>query len=154
MSRVATRYFGELEYSEDSIAQFPDGVPGFEDQRVFLVVEQPAAKPLVFLQSLTKPEVCFIALPVSAACADYRLAIPAEDLAALGLPPGRQPVIGQEVLCLTIISVGEDASVTANLLAPIVIGVETRVGRQPIMLETDYSHRHPLDAPAQDPVCS
>ena len=154
MNQVATKYFGKLEYNEDSIVQFPDGIPGFEDQRGFLVVQQPATKPLIFLQSLTKPEVCFIALPTQAACADYRLSIPAEDLEAMGLSPARQPVIGQEVLCLTIISVGEDASVTANLLAPLVINIQTRRGRQPIMSESDYSHRHPLDAPTEATVCS
>jgi flagellar assembly factor FliW len=154
MNQVATKYFGKLEYNEDSLVQFPDGLPGFEDQHGFLVVQQPATQPLVFVQSITKPELCFIALPVQAACPDYRLAITPEDLEALELPSTWQPVIGQDVVCLTIISVGEDASVTANLLAPLVINMKTRRGRQPILSETEYSHRYPLDAPSEATVCS
>jgi len=154
MNQIATKYFGQLGYSEDSVVEFPDGIPGFEDQRGFLVVQQPPTKPLVFLQSLTTPELCFIAVPVQAACPSYRLSISPEDLEALGLPTAMQPSIGRDVLCLTIISIAEDASITANLLAPLVINLQTRRGRQPIMLESDYSHRHPLDAPSGAAVCS
>ncbi len=154
MNQIATKYFGQLQYNEDSVVEFPDGIPGFEDQRGFLVVQQPQSKPLVFLQSLSKPELCFIAVPAQAACPDYRLSIPSEDLDALGLPSTTQPAIGRDILCLTIISIGDDASITANLLAPLVINLHTRRGRQPIMVESDYSHRHPLDAPTGAAVCS
>lgn len=153
MNQVATKYFGNLDYNEDSRVEFPDGIPGFENQHGFLVMQQPATQPLVFLQSLNDAALCFIALPARAACPDYRLAIPAADLEALGLPTTRQPEIGREVLCLTIISVGEDASVTANLLAPLVINLENRRGRQPIMAESEYSHRQPLDEPSEVATC-
>ena len=43
---------------------FPAGLPGFEAERGMLPVEIPAQKPLVYLQSLTNPEVCFVSLPV------------------------------------------------------------------------------------------
>ncbi|MEN6603113.1 MAG: flagellar assembly protein FliW [Bryobacteraceae bacterium] len=154
MNQIATKYFGQITYTEDSAVEFPDGIPGFEDQHGFVIVQQPATKPLVFLQSLNKPELCFTTVPARAACPDYRLAIPSEDLVALGLPAGRQPDIGRDVLCLTIISVAEDASVTANLLAPLVINIQTGRGRQPIMVESDYSHRHSLDAPREAVQCS
>jgi flagellar assembly factor FliW len=154
MNQIATKYFGQLAYTQDSVVEFPDGIPGFEDQHGFVVVQQPATTPLVFLQSLTMPELCFTTVPAQAACPDYRLAIPSEDLAALELPSGRQPEIGRDVLCLTVISVGEDASVTANLLAPLVVNIRTRRGRQPIMVESDYSHRHSLDAPREAARCS
>jgi flagellar assembly factor FliW len=154
MNQIATKYFGQLAYAEDSVVEFPDGIPGFEHQHRFLLMQQPATQPLVFLQSLTDAELCFIALPAQAACPGYRLAIPAEDLEALGFPSAPQPEIGREVLCLTIISVGEDASVTANLLAPLVISLQTRRGRQTIMAESEYSHRHSLDAPHEAATCS
>jgi len=153
MNKTATKYFGTLEYSADAVVEFPDGLPGFEQRRCFLVLRQPATEPLVFLQSLEQPDLCFITLPAQAACPGFRLAIPPEDLEALQLRPYQQPVMGREVLCLTIISIAEDATVTANLLAPLVINLQTRRGRQPIMVESEYSHRHRLDTHSEAVRC-
>ena len=154
MKQLTTKYFGQMEYDESSVVVFPDGLPGFEQERGFLPIRQPDREPIVFLQSLSTPAVCFVTLPVHAACRDYHLAIPAEDLDALGLPHSRQPVSGEDVICLTIISVGEDGSVTANLLAPIVINLKNGRARQPIQTETEYSHRHDLAAQTEAPLCS
>ena len=84
-----TRYFGPVDYDEESVLEFPEGIPSFETERRFLVVRQPANYPMVFLQSLSDQDLCFVALPVSAASPRYRLRIPPEDLAALGLPAHR-----------------------------------------------------------------
>ena len=60
-----TKYFGPVAYEESNVLRFPAGLPGFEEERRFLSLEQPAHAPLVFLQSLTTPDLCFVALPAS-----------------------------------------------------------------------------------------
>lgn len=144
LQRSETRYFGPVDYDEASVLVFPDGIPGFEQSTRFLLLRQPINEPLVFLQSLSDPNVCFVTLPALAACPRYRLSIAREDLDALDLPGGRQPVIGSEVLCLTILSIVENAPPTANLLAPIVVNLYTQRARQVIQVDSAYSHRENL----------
>ena len=147
-----TRYFGQVEYDEASVLTFPDGIPAFEQSRRFLPLRQPINEPLVFLQSLSNPDVCFVTLPALAACPRYRLSIAREDLDALELETCRQPVIGGEVLCLTILSVEKNAPPTANLLAPIVVNLQTQCARQVIQVDSAYSHRENL--PIRVAACS
>jgi len=150
--RCETRYFGPVEYDEESVLVFPDGIPAFEQERRFVAIRQPLNEPLVFLQSLARADLCFVALPVHSICAGYRLQMAPEDLQALGLPPDRQPAIGREVLCLSLLAVEENAPPTANLLAPIVVNLRTQCARQAIQTGSAYSHREEL--PLREAACS
>ncbi|HSW49802.1 MAG TPA: flagellar assembly protein FliW [Bryobacteraceae bacterium] len=144
MPRLQTRYFGAVDYGEESVYNLPHGLPGFEGEREFLFIEQPANKPLVFVQSLATPELCFLAVAARVLAPDYRLILSAEDLAELGLSPDGQPEIGPELLCLLILSVEEGAPATVNLLSPLVVNLRLRRGMQAVQSDSGYSHRHPL----------
>ena len=130
---------------------FPDGIPAFEQEKRFLALRQPISEPLVFLQSVANPDVCFATLPAYAACPGYQLNMAPEDLAALGLENGRQPAIGSDVLCLAILSLTENAPPTVNLLAPIVVNLHTLRARQAIQTGSPYSHREVL--PLREAAC-
>lgn len=149
-----TQHFGTIEYTSESVFDFPAGLPGFEQEHRFVAIEQPSTKPILFLQSLTRPDLCFITLPVLVVDPGYRLAIAPDDLRALGLAEHRQPSIGTEVLCLAIISVSEGSPPTANLLAPLVVNLKTRCAAQVIQSESGYPHRHALLAPGKEETCS
>jgi len=150
--RCETRYFGPVDYDESAILVFPDGIPAFEQETRFLALQQPVNKPLVFLQSLSNPGLCFATLPAQAACPGYQLNMSPEDLDAIGLGGGPQPAIGSEVLCLAILSLEENAPPTVNLLAPIVVNLHTLRGRQAIQADSPYSHREAL--PLRGAACS
>ena len=152
MPQTNTRQFGELEFDDDAVLEFPAGLPGFEDQTRFVLVERPAAAPIVFLQSLGLPDLCFLAAPLAAIDSAYDLAVTPEDLRRLGLDERRQPRPDEEVVCLAILSAPEDGPLTANLLAPVVIGKRTRRAVQAVRMDSRYSHRHPLTAP--EALCS
>src|SRR3954447_7148589 len=85
MPHCTTKYFGPISYEESSVLHFPSGLPGFESENRFLSLEQPAHQPLVFLQSLTTPDLCFIALPAPAVEPSYELELDEPDLEALGV---------------------------------------------------------------------
>ena len=60
-------------------AGLPSGdysLPGFEDRSRFLPLTFPGREPLVFLQSLDRVELCFLALPVLRFEWAYRRACP------------------------------------------------------------------------------
>jgi len=153
MPLVDTKYFGTLPYQEESAFDFPFGLPAFEDERRFVPIENPEHAPLIFLQSLSQPELCFLTFPVLVVDPDYRLAVCREDLDALDLPLNRPPRLGSEVLVLTLISPHDGISATANLMAPIVVNLKTRRALQAIRPDTVYSHQHPVAARAREEAC-
>jgi flagellar assembly factor FliW len=154
MLSTETRHFGAIQYQEDAVFDFPSGLPGFEDQRQFVLLERPDTRPLVFMQSLSTPSLCFITVPVKVAKSDYELCVPPEDLASLDVDTRRQPLIGEEVLCLAIVSLQEDRPPTVNLLSPLVINIRTRQGIQTIQADSGYSHQHPFLPSEGGPPCS
>ena len=145
MPSVDTKYFGTLSYREEAIFEFPHGLPAFEQETRFVLIELPEDAPLVFLQSLAQPALCFLAFPILVAAREYSLQISAEDLAALELNPDRQPELGRDVLVLALVSLHDGFSATANLMAPIVVNLKTRRGLQAIRQDHLYSHQHPIE---------
>lgn len=144
MPSVETKYFGTLSYTEAAVFHFLQGLPAFEQEKSFVLIEQPEKAPLVFLQSLTRANLCFVAFPIRVVDENYELAIAPEDLEALELDVRRQPVVGDEVTVLALVSLHGKLQATANLMAPIVLNLRTRRGLQAIRRDARYSHAHPL----------
>ena len=141
MPKCPTRYHGEMEYPEEAVVTFSRGLFGFEDERRFVLIENPATRPIVFLQSLATPDLCFLALPARVVDPNYQLEIAPEDLEEIGLPADETPRIGEDLLCLSLITVREGGPTTANLLAPVVICMQGRKGVQAISTAAvSYSH--------------
>ena len=147
-----THRFGRISYEKQSEIEFPAGLPGFEDRHRFVAVQLQETNPLIFLQSLEDPGLCFVTLPVLSVEPRYRLRLDEEDLERLGLGTGRQPRIGPEVLCLAVLSI-RAAGPTANLLAPVVVNVANLKAVQAVMGDSGYSHQHAL-LPQGTAVCS
>ena len=108
------------------------------------MIEQEALAPVVFLQSLKTPALCFLTVPTSAIDPHYEMGITPEDLALLAMDETGQPSPGANVLCLSILSAAANGRFTANLLAPVVVNLETRIGLQAVRTDVRYSHLHPL----------
>lgn len=151
MPVMNTERWGTIAYEPGAEIEFPRGLPGFETRRRFVAVHQPASHPLVFLQSLEEPGLCFLTAPAAAVEPDYRLEIGAEDLDTLGWDLDRPPSL-KDVLCLAVLTVRENGP-SANLLAPVVVNLSNRVAVQAVSPEPRYSHRHAL-APEEALVCS
>ncbi|MDQ2898936.1 MAG: flagellar assembly protein FliW [Acidobacteriota bacterium] len=144
MPTLITKHFGAVDYEEAEVIQFPSGLPGFENQHSFLFLDRPGAAPVLFLQSVSQQDLRLPAVPVHAVDPVYRLAVNEDDLATLGLPGGRQPSIGSEVMCLAVVAATPNGVATFNLLAPIVVNVKTRQALQAIRVDSAYSHEHCL----------
>ncbi len=137
-----SKSLGPISYDPDSALEFPRGLPGFDALRRFVPVRGPESDPLIFLQSIEDPEVCFITAPVGAIDPQYDLQLDPEDLAAIGLP-ARKPIVGAEALCLAVLSVREDG-ISANLLAPVLVNMRNGKAIQAVSTRSGYSHRHDL----------
>ena len=154
MAKCLTKSHGEIEYSEDVVMRFSEGLFGFEAETRFLPIEVPGLHPLLFLQSVERQGLCFVTLPILVIDPAYKLTLSPADLKLAGLPAGRQPLIGEDVLCLSILTLHKDAPATANLIAPLVMNLRTRQAVQAIVCEGEYSHQHVFPASSPEAVCS
>ncbi|HUI55146.1 MAG TPA: flagellar assembly protein FliW [Bryobacteraceae bacterium] len=156
MPRLLTTYFGEIDFADASVFEFPHGLPGFETEHAFVFLRQPHTEPLMFMQSLGDPKLCFILLPILVADPQYRVNFDKEDIAALRLPPGRQPRIGEDILCAAILRAADDEQPepTVNLMAPVVVNLKDKIGMQVIQADSGYSHRQPLFSRQETSPCS
>lgn len=159
---METRNFGKISFEPESELDFPRGLPGFDNRKRFVAVRFVESDPLLYLQSLEDPDLCFITMPILVVDPSYRLKVAGEDLEQLGLSANRQPRIGQDVMALTVLSIHE-AGPTANLLAPVLVSLRNRKAVQAVAQEAGYSHQHPILADDNDssqalaheaPVCS
>ena len=156
MPQIRTAYFGELDYTDGTVFHFPHGLPGFEQERAFLFLKQPHTEPLLFLQSLGNSRLCFILLPILVVDPNYTVRFDSDDLAALHLPAGRQPVLGEDILCAAVVTPGggPDGQPTANMTAPVVVNLKEQIGMQVIQTDSPYSHRHPIPMGKEVAPCS
>jgi flagellar assembly factor FliW len=152
MPKVLSRNFGAVEFAAGEQFFFPNGLPGFPRETAFLPVEIPDQLPLVYLQSVRTPELCFAALPVNCLVADYQFSATVEDLTLIEL--GRDAVPGLQMLCLALLCFGEDGTASANLRAPIVVNLQNRRGVQAIQNEDRYPIRFPLNPHKAGLTCS
>ncbi len=115
--------------------EFPNGIPAFETERSFRLTDR---EPLLFLESERNPELSFLLLPVAMIDPDYQLALTAEDRALIDASAASQ------LLCLAMVTTAEDLPPTANLLAPVVVNLDSLRAVQAVRSDSRYSHRHAL----------
>lgn len=139
--------FGECTYAKSEVIEFPWGLPGFPNHSRWLALTVETQPSFVWLQSLDDLK---IALP----CADpyhifesYEPTLPAYAAAALEIEhPG-----DFTLLCVVVVTEGA-AEMSMNLLAPIVVNLRTRRGRQIMLDNSSYSVREPIPRKEAQPV--
>lgn len=137
--KIDTRQFGPLEFEENAVLEFPEGLMGLEHLHRFLIVDQDDVEPLRWLQSVDEPQIAFTVIDPMLVFPDYRVRVGQQDREALGLKPGEDPIV------LTLVTVPKDpADMTANLLGPLVLAPEGRLGRQVVQHDSQYGTRQRL----------
>lgn len=144
LPELQTAGLGRVVYDAASVLCFPAGLPAFEQEREFLVIERPETAPVLFLQSVNTPGLSFITLPVFYVKPAYRLVLDAEDAALTELDSGVDLGARSDVGCLAIVTIAGAQAPTVNLMAPVVINWTRRLAVQAILSAAGYSHQHPL----------
>ena len=150
MPSISTKQFGIVQFAEEDVFDFPNGLPGFEAEHRFLCIERPALRPVVFLQSIVQTNLCFITLPARSVDPGYELEVAAEERTILGFATTETPVWDQSLACLAIVCLPSDGVPTANLLGPVVLSRQTRKGVQAVRDDRRYSALTPLQASAKE----
>ena len=138
MAKMQTRHFGEIEYDEARVINFPQGIPGFPDcQRLLLMSESENEDMFFWLQSLDNGDVAFTLMDVYKVLPDYNPQVDEEELRELGDVKGKSLDIYNIVVIPDYVR-----HMRVNLKAPIVINIETGLGKQVICTNDDYPIRY------------
>ena len=149
--QIKSTRFGEFEVSEELIVQFPEGLPGFEDQKQFAFLPYTVDEdnsPFAYMQSVQDPDLTLLLADPFLFFKHYSLNLNDEDAAQLGLSDSEETagVYG-------VVAVPEKIDqMTVNLVAPIVVNWKEQKGRQIILDRSPYSTKHrlfPLGLPQQ-----
>lgn len=137
---VQTRYFGEIDLTEDKIISFESGLMGFEDFKKFTIlydVEEEGTPAISWLQSLDEPGLALPVINPLYVKEDYDPIVEDELLKSLGT------ITDENLVVLLILNVPSDLTkMTANLKAPIIINSDTKKASQIIADNVDYEVKY------------
>jgi len=120
--KIETSRFGSIEVKDDSIIEFPWGIPGFESIKRYVLIEHREG-PFQWLQAVDEPSLAFVV------CLPEVIGISYE------VPPSCLETIGaktrEDVIILNLISFDRDKNVIRfHLRSPLVFNVHEKKGYQ------------------------
>lgn len=137
---INTVRFGPIEFEEEDILLFPEGILGFEDCTRYVVLRHGEKGVFLWLQSLDRPDVAFLVADPASFEPNY----------APEMPPGVAHLLKLSAdtprLVYAILSIppGKPQQMTANLAGPIVINVVERLACQVVVEDGAWSTKHPV----------
>jgi flagellar assembly factor FliW len=136
---IQSTRLGQLEVPEEAIIKFPKGLPGFQNEAAFALVPHGPDSPFAFLQSVSEPDLTFLVADPFSFFNDYEFELDDEWAQEIGLSEKAPPKV------FNIVTVPDKVEeMTANLLAPIIINIQTGTAVQVVLEKTVFSTRHRL----------
>lgn len=127
---VKTLLFGDIEISDEFKIVFTSPILGFEDEREFILIKEKDDSPFCWLQSLKTPELAFLLADPFIFFPDYVVEL--DDVYK-----------DKNIVIYVIVTLNEDFKLsTANLVAPIIIDVESKEASQIILENSPYTTKH------------
>jgi flagellar assembly factor FliW len=135
---IVTTRFGTIRVAESELLRLTEGLIGFRGQSLFVLMPDPEAPGLTWLQSATTPDLAFGLVTPTLVLPDYRVELRPGDLTALELDEERDAQI------YLILNRTESGGLAVNLQGPIVVNPVRRLARQLVMTSSRYAVRYPL----------
>ena len=136
---IQTSRFGEIEVEENHIISLPSGLVGFSEDRRFVIREDDAAAPFLWLQSVDNNGLAFVMIEPHVSVSNYELELTQEHLNKLDAKN-----IEELKVFVLVTMAKEMKDVTINLQGPLLFNPEKRLGLQFIIPDGKYSTRHLL----------
>lgn len=136
---LKTAQFGVINVGEDELIHFPMGIPGFENNKKFVLIGNDPAALFFWLQSAEDPNLCFVVTDPFSIYPNYYVDVEDDDVNFLGITDTGN------VMTLAVVVIPENIKETrVNLKAPILINVEKKLGKQIIQKDESLPLRYYL----------
>ena len=137
--KIQTKYHGEVEVAEDTFIHFEKGLPGFSDEKSFVILPLPEQSSFSILQSVDTAGLAFVVANPYHFFPTYEFAMDEHTVDVLAI---EDPSDVSVIVILTIQTPFEQT--TANLQAPIIIHVKSNQAKQVILNDERYHTKHCL----------
>lgn len=142
--KIQSAILGQVEASESEILTFENGLPGFENEKNFIVLSIEGNEVYQILQSINSKEVGFVTANPYLFISDYTFHLDESTVEALNIESE------EDIIVLTIVTVKEPFNAsTVNLKAPVIINTKSKKAKQCILENAEYPIRYSIDAQLQ-----
>lgn len=131
---IETKYLGEVEIDKSKILTFQSGLPGFVDEKEFVLLNFPENELFQILQSVNNINLAFIVTNPYEYYSDYEIKLDTQIRENLKIKQT------SDVLVLAVVTLKDTIyKSTMNLKAPLIINQELKYGKQYILNDQTYS---------------
>jgi flagellar assembly factor FliW len=136
--RIETKFQDEIEVQDSEILSFEQGIPGFEDEKQFVLLPIEDTV-LSLLQSVRTNELAFIMTDPFLFFKDYDFELSVADLERLEIKQ-------ESDVCVQVILTVADPyeKSTANLQAPVIMNTKNKKCKQIVLSDGRYRTKHLL----------
>lgn len=148
--KVNTSRFGEVEVQEDLIFDFAGPILGYEEYKLYTIIDNNPESPFKWLQSVETEDLAFPVTVPGYFGLDYQFSIPEEEVKRLEITNSN------DILIVNIVNIPNDRpqDSTINLAGPVVINTESRKAMQLVLSDPNFPVKHRLfetEVPANKP---
>jgi len=136
MSELQKKTLHGIEYTDQDIVRFENGVPGFEGLKNFLLTMNPEHEPFVWLYSIDNPQIRFLMVNPLLFRPDYAPQMQKEQLNEIRIERK------EDLFLFVIVTLNPNPRLsTVNMAGPIIINMALKLGKQAILDDARYSIR-------------
>lgn len=138
---IQTKYIGDITIDPNNIINFENGLPGFNDEKKFVLLPIPGTSPGAFqtLQSTKTAELAFVVTNPYQMYQDYEFRLDQPTIDQLRIESE------EDLLILTIVTLTTPfEKSTINLKAPIIVNLKQQQGKQYILNNYSFPTKAPL----------
>lgn len=146
LMKLDTTRFGSIDVDPATIIHFPLGLLGFERYQRYILIDSDQAEPMRYLQCVDDGALALLVVEPALFFPDYDPKLSADDRDILQLGPGEEALLACVVVVPEVVS-----QMTINLMAPLALNGDKRLGKQLVLHDSQYTTRHrllPDEAPA------
>lgn len=137
--KLSTKYHNEVKVNDTDVLHFEKGIPGFPDEKKFVILPLNEDGSFSVMQSVKTPGLAFVIADPFGFFKEYDFKIEDAVVEELGFESEK------DVLVYTILTVEDPfGKTTANLQAPVIINKANNKAKQIILVEEGYKTKHNL----------
>lgn len=134
--KIKSKFLGEQQIDPNTIINFPNGIPGFEDQKRFKLFHQEGSDIVFWLQSLDDEDLTFSVTHPSHFHISYSFALDDDEEKLLALDSD------EDLLILIMLHKDENQdhpTVKGSIRSPLLINSRSRIGLQKSLQDVEQS---------------
>ncbi|MCY8915682.1 flagellar assembly protein FliW [Bacillus atrophaeus] len=134
---IKTKYHGQTNVKEEQMIVFESGLPGFSEEKQFVILPLSEDSPFVVLQSVVTENLAFIVVSPFVFFKGYEFDLSESAAELLEIENI------EDVEVMTILTMEEPfEKSTANLLAPIIVNRKNMLAKQVVLHNSSYTTKH------------